>query len=141
MPRRRKWIGHVIRREQGSINCTALHWTPEDTRKQEALNQSWITILKLTITNRSGTLRLFVATYLIMTLIGLTWHMNINHFKLKKISFWSFTCNIDTEWMLMEWKNSIRLWKLPHIPPTLRNSYHRSNWPVKSPKSTRALSS
>ena len=41
MRRRWRWIGHVMRREQGSITRTALHWTPEGKRKRGRPKTTW----------------------------------------------------------------------------------------------------
>ena len=41
MRRRWKWIGHVMRREQGNITRTALRWTPEGKRKRGRPKITW----------------------------------------------------------------------------------------------------
>ena len=41
MRRRWGWIGHVTRREQGSITCTALRWAPEGKRKRGRHKNTW----------------------------------------------------------------------------------------------------
>ena len=41
MRRRWRWIGHILRREQGNITRTALHWTPEGKRKRGRPRNTW----------------------------------------------------------------------------------------------------
>ena len=41
MRRRWKWIGHVMRREQGNITRTALRWTSEGKRKRGRPKITW----------------------------------------------------------------------------------------------------
>ena len=36
-----RWIGHVMRREQDNITCTALHWTPEGKCKRGRPRNTW----------------------------------------------------------------------------------------------------
>ncbi|RUS68624.1 hypothetical protein EGW08_023614 [Elysia chlorotica] len=41
MQRRCRWLGHVMRKEQGNITRTALHWTPEGRRKRGRPKNTW----------------------------------------------------------------------------------------------------
>ncbi|XP_073671663.1 uncharacterized protein [Paramisgurnus dabryanus] len=41
MKRRWQWIGHVLRKEDGSIIKTALHWTPDGRRKRGRPKVTW----------------------------------------------------------------------------------------------------
>ncbi|RUS69983.1 hypothetical protein EGW08_022255 [Elysia chlorotica] len=41
MQRRWRWLGHVMRKEQGNITRTALHWTPEGRRKRGRPKNTW----------------------------------------------------------------------------------------------------
>lgn len=39
--RRWRWIGHILRREDGNIARTALHWTPEGRRRRGRPRMTW----------------------------------------------------------------------------------------------------
>ena len=39
--KRWRWIGHILRREEGNISKTALHWTPEGKRKRGRPKATW----------------------------------------------------------------------------------------------------
>ena len=41
MRRRWKWLGHVMRKDEGNITRTALHWTPEGRRKRGRPKNTW----------------------------------------------------------------------------------------------------
>ena len=43
---RRRWIGHVMRREPGNISRTAPHWTPEGKRKRGRPKNTWRRIVE-----------------------------------------------------------------------------------------------